>query len=316
MSEPESSSATPTGQEPSMIKGAKDPRIWLDMDQKALDDAYDQACWAPNREHVSKRRRLASERVIARIGQPQHVAYGPTEIEKLAIHKSDRSNAPIMIFIHGGAWRGGFAKDFAYMAEMYLAAGAHLIIPDFVSVQDSSGSLMTMADQVRHSVAWVYKNATSFGGDSNRLYLSGHSSGGHLGGVIVTTDWHKYFDLPADIIKGALLVSGMYDLKPVRLSKRSKYVNFDDATVEALSAQRHIDKIHMPLTLAHGTLESPEFQRQSRDFTAAVKAAGKPVELIVGEGFNHFEMQETMGNPFGLGGRAALSMMKLKVGEA
>ncbi len=202
------------------------------------------------------------------------------------------------------------------MAEMYLAAGAHLVIPDFVWVQDAGGSLMTMANQVRRAVAWVYKNATSFGGDPNCLYISGHSSGGHLGGVVVITDWRKDFDLPPDIIKGALLISGMYDLKPVRLSKRSKYVNFDDVTEETLSAQRHIDMINMPLIIAHGTLESPEFQRQSRDFAAAVKAAGKPVEFIVGEGFNHFEMQETMGNPFGLGGRAALSMMKLKVGEA
>jgi arylformamidase len=107
----------------------------------------------------------------------------------------------------------------------------------------------------------------------------------------------------------------MYDLKPVRLSKRSQYVNFDDATEEGLSAQRHLDKLNTPLTIAYGTLESPEFQRQSRDFAAAVKAAGKPVELIVGEGFNHFEMQETMGNPFGLGGRAALEMMKLPIGD-
>ncbi len=316
MSEPESSTATPTGQESSIVKGVKGPRVWLDMDQKALDDAYDQACWAPNREYVSKRRRLASEGAIARIGQPRRVAYGPTEIEKVDIYKSDRPNAPIMVFIHGGAWRSGFAKDSAYMAEMYLTAGAHLVLPDFVWVQDSGGSLMTMADQVRRAVAWVYKNAASFGGDPERLYLSGHSSGGHLGGVVATTDWQKDFDLPPNIIKGALLISGMYDLKPVGLSKRSKYVNFDDATVEALSTQRHIDKINMPLILAHGTLESPEFQRQSRDFAAAVKAAGKPVELIVGEGFNHFEMQETMGNPFGLGGRAALSMMKLKIGRA
>ncbi len=313
MSKIESATVTSTGQETSTGKG---PRVWLDMNQKELDDAYDQVCWAPNREHLQKRRRVASERAIARIGQPKRVAYGPTEIEKLDIYKSNRPNTPINVFIHGGAWRGGYAKDSAYMAEMYLAAGAHLVIPDFVWVQDAGGSLMTMADQVRRAVAWVYKNATSFGGDPNRLYISGHSSGGHLGGVVVITDWRKDFDLPSDIIKGALLISGMYDLKPVRLSKRSQYVNFDNVTEETLSAQRHIDMINMPLIIAHGTLESPEFQRQSRDFATALKAAGKPVEFIVGEGFNHFEMQETMGNPFGLGGRAALSMMKLKVGEA
>lgn len=310
MSEIESSTEASTEREPPRVKG---PRVWLDMDQKDLDDAYDQSCWAANREHIRERRRLASERAIARIGLPERLAYGPTEIEKLDIYKSDRLNAPINVFIHGGAWRGGFAKNFAYMAEMFLAAGAHFVVPDFVWVQDAGGSLMTMADQVRRAVAWVYKNATSFGGDPNRLYLSGHSSGGHLGGVIVITDWRKDFGLPADIIKGALLVSGMYDLKPVRLSKRSNYVNFDDETEEALSAQRHIDKISTPLIIAYGTAESPEFQRQSHDFAAAVKAAGKPVELIIGEGFNHFEIQETMANPFGLGGRAALSMMKLKV---
>ena len=293
---------------------AKGPLVWLDMDQKEIDDAYDQACWAPNCEHIAQRRRLASERTIDRLGPPERVAYGPTEIEKLDIYKTNRPNALIAIFIHGGAWKNGASKDSAYMAEMYLAAGANFVIPDFVAVQDAGGSLMTMAQQVRRAVAWVYKNAASFGGDPKRLYLIGHSSGAHLGGTIVITDWQKDFGLPSDILKGALLISGMYDLKPVRLSKRSQYVNFDDATEEALSTQRHIDKINMPLIIAHGSLESPEFQRQTREFAAAVKAAGKPVEFFVGEGFNHFEMQETMGNPFGLGGRAALRMMGLKIG--
>ena len=292
----------------------KGPLVWLDMDQQDLDDAYDQACWALNREHIAERRRLASERTIERIGPPQRVAYGPTEIEKLDIYKTKRPNAPIAIFIHGGAWKAGASKDSAYMAEMYLAAGAIFVVPDFVAVQNAGGSLMTMAQQVRRAVAWVYKNAASFSGDPNRLYLTGHSSGAHLGGTIVITNWQKDFGLPRDILKGALLISGMYDLKPVRISKRSKYVNFDDATEDALSTQRHIDKIVTPLIIAHGTLESPEFQRQSCDFAAAVKAAGKPIEFFVGEGFNHFEMQETMGNPFGLGGRATLGQMHLKLG--
>jgi len=107
------------------------------------------------------------------------------------------------------------------------------------------------------------------------------------------------------------LMSGMYDLKPVRLSKRSAYVKFTDEMEQALSTQRHLGKLNAPIIVSHGTLESPEFQRQARDFVAAVKAAGKPVELIVGEGYNHFEMPETFGNPYGLLGRAALEQMKL-----
>src|SRR5258708_39628869 len=103
----------------------------------------------------------------------------------------------------------------------------------------------------------------------------------------------------------------MNHLRPVRLSKRSKYVKSTDEREQALSAQRHIDKLHTPLILAHGTYETPEFRRQTRDFYAAVKAAGKPVELIVGVGYNHFEMLETLGNPFGLLGRAVLAQMGL-----
>ena len=290
---------------------AKGPRVWLDMDQKEIDDAYDQSAWAPNQKLLNARRDAANKRALARISLPERVAYGPAEVEKLDIYRTKRANAPINVFIHGGAWRGGSARASAYQAEMYIAAGAHYVSLDFISVLKAGGNLMTMADQVRRGVAWVYKNAASFGGDPNRLYLSGFSSGGHLAGVVLVTDWEKDFGLPANVVKGGLCASGMYDLKPVRLSARSKYVKFDDATEQALSSQRHLDKLNAPVIVSHGTQESPEFQRQAREFAAAVKAAGKPVQLIVGEGYNHFEMPETLGSPHGLLGRAVLEQMKL-----
>jgi len=166
-------------------------------------------------------------------------------------------------------------------------------------------------DQVRRAVAWVHRNAQSFGGDPNRIYVSGHSSGAHLAGVVLTTDWRKEFNLPADTVKGGLCCSGLFDLKAVRLSARSAYVKFTDEIEQALSSQRHLDNLNAPVIVAHGTLETPEFQRQSRDFAAAVKAAGKPVQLVVGEGYNHFEIVETLANPYGLLGRAVLEQMKL-----
>ena len=291
----------------------KGPRVWGDMDQKELDDAYDQNVYAPNREQVAKRRAAANERARARIGAPERVAYGPTEIEKLDIYKTKRANAPIHVFIHGGAWRAGLAQDYTFLAEMFITAGAHFVAPDFVWVQNAGGSLMPMADQVRRAVTWVYKNAASFGGDPSRLYVSGQSSGGHLAGVVLVTDWRKDFGLPADTVKGGMCISGMFDLQPVRLSARSLYVKFDDAMEQALSSQRHLDQLNAPVIVAHGTQETPEFQRQSRDFAAAVKAAGKPVQFLVGEGYNHFEFLETLANPFGLLGRAALEQMQLKL---
>src|SRR5215510_12132089 len=289
---------------------AKGPLVWLDMDQQALDDAYDQIVYAPNREQVTQRRIANSARARAAIGAPERVAYGPTEIEKLDIYRTRQAHAPVNIFIHGGAWRANRAADYSCLAEPFVRAGAHFVILDFTNVDETGGSLFPMVEQVRRAVAWVYKNANKFGGDASRLYLTAHSSGSHLGGCVVTHDWRKE-NLPADILKGATLSSGMYDLAPVRLSKRSKYVKFTDEMEQALSAQRHIDKLHTPLILAYGTYETPEFQRQSRDFHAAVKAAGKPVELLVGEGYNHFEMLETLANPYGLLGRAVFAQMRL-----
>jgi len=197
---------------------------------------------------------------------------------------------------------------------MFLVAGAYYVVPDFAWVQDVGGSLMLLADQVRRAIAWVYDNATHLGIDPNQLYIGGQSSGGHLAAVALTTDWPREFGLPADMIKGGMCISGMYDLTPVRLSARSNYVKFDDATVAALSPIRHLDRLQAPLIVAYGTCETPEFQRQNREFAAAVKAAGKPVQLLVGENYNHFELPETLGNPYGLLGRAALELMGLKAG--
>jgi len=294
----------------------KGPPVFLGFDQAELDAAYDQAAYAPNREQLIKRRISDSERARHRIGEPERAAYGAAEIEQLDIYRTGRGAAPVFIFIHGGAWRSGRSRDFATPAEMFIAAGAHYVVPDFAWVQDVGGSLIVLAAQVCRVVAWVYRNATRFGGDPNRLYLGGQSSGGHLAAVALTTDWQRNFGLPADIIKGGICISGMYDLAPVRLSARSSYVKFDDTTVAALSPMRHLDRLHAPLVVAYGTCETPEFQRQNREFAAAVKAAGTRVQLLVGEHYNHFELPETLGNPYGLLGRAALDLMGLRTGGA
>lgn len=294
----------------------KGPSIFLDYDQAALDAAYDQAVYAPNRDQLIARRIAESAAARARIGSPERVAYGPAPIETLDIYRARLANAPVFVFLHGGAWRSGRAEEFATPAEMFRDAGAHYVVPDFSWVQEAGGSLLIMADQVRRALAWVYRNAAAFGGDPGRIYIGGQSSGGHLAAVALTTDWERDFDLPPDLLKGGLLLSGMYDLAPVRLSKRSAYVKFDDRTVAELSPLRHLDRLRAPLTLIYGTLETPEFQRQSREFAAAVAEAGKPVRLLVGAHYNHFELQETLPTPYGLAGRAALELMGLIQGTA
>jgi arylformamidase len=289
---------------------AKGPLVFLDMDQQALDDAYDQEVYAPNRALVVERRKTASERARARLGAPKRVAYGPSEYEGLDIFDCGSKGAPVNVFVHGGAWRRNIAADYALQAEPLVQAGAHCVIIDFINVDQAKGDLFPMYEQVRRALAWVWNNAASFGGDRERLYVSAHSSGSHLSGVVLTRGWQEE-GLPQDFCKGVVLLSGMYDLAPVSLSKRSAYVNFTPEMVEKISGGRYIASLHTPLVLAYGTCETPEFQRQTRDFAAAVKATGKPVELLVGEAYNHFELLETLANPYGLTGRAMLRQMGL-----
>jgi arylformamidase len=289
----------------------KGARVFMDMDQQELDASYDQLSYEPFLPQISQRLASNSEAMRARIGAPERASYGPSAAEGLDIYRTKQKNAPIFVFIHGGAWLRGTAKDYGYPAEMFVNAGAHYIAVDLIAIKEAGGDLGVMAKQVRSAVAWVHNNATTFGGDPARLYVGGHSSGGHLCGVVLVTDWQKEFGLPPDIIKGGLCMSGMYEMKPVALSARSKYVKFTDAMEDAMSAIRHIDQLHAPITVTYGTFETPDFQRQSRDFAAAVKAAGKPVKLIEAPHYAHLEMCESLGNPYGANGLAALAMMDL-----
>lgn len=290
---------------------AKGPRVFMDYDQVELDAAYEQRAYAPLGDQITARFITDSEETRRRLGNPQRVAYGPTDIEKLDIFRTSRTNAPIMVFVHGGAWLRNQASDFHYIAENFVRAGAIFVAVDFAPVDKLNGDLSAMADQVRRAVVWVYHNAPSFGGNANAIYISGQSSGAHLAGVALITEWTRQYGVPADVLKGGILQSGMYEMKPVRLSARSSYIRFDDAMEDAMSSQRHIANLHAPIVVTYGTNETPEFQRQNREFAAAVKAAGKPVTLIVLPNHNHYEVQQTLANPYGWGGRAALQLMGL-----
>ena len=300
---------------------AGEPIIWTDphgaqYTERQLDSAYDQVCWQQDPPDTGARGNQLRAEFIARYGAPERHAYGPTSVEWFDLYRTSAGrHAPTMIYIHGGAWRAGSAAGAGSMAENFITAGANLVSLEFINVIQSGGSLHAMADQVRRGVAWVYQNAHKLGINPNAIYVSGFSSGGHLCGVVITTDWST-MGLPS-FIKGAVCASGMYDLYPVSLSARNEYVNFNlDDTIGKLSPVRHMQNINFPVVVGHGTKETPEFMRQTKDFAAALQAAGKDVKLLVAQGYNHFEHNETFANPFGSLGRASLEIMGLQPGAA
>ena len=287
------------------------PKVYLDYTQAALDAAYDQRVYAANREEIVAWYAAESARVRARLAHRRSVPYGAGEDETLDIFPAAAApaakGAPVHIHIHGGRWTIFSKDEESFIAPTFVSAGAACVVPDFSNIPKVR--LPEMVAQVKRAIAWVWSNAASFGGDPERLHVSAHSSGAHLAGVALLTDWEAEFGLPPDVVKSALLISGMYDLRPVMLSARSSYVKLAADEVLALSAILHPEKARTRLTLVYGEKETPEFRRHPKAYAEALERAGKKAELIEIPGVNHFEVLRQLGEPGSALARRALALM-------
>ena len=293
-------------------------KVFRDYDQAELDRQYDQQAWAANAVALINGYSIDSEIVRDRLGEPEVHAYGDSRAETLDLFRTQREHAPIQVFVHGGAWRTLSKRDSAFPAEHFVRSGAHFAALDFAVLPFVA--LDEMAAQVKAAIAWLYRNAAALGADPERIFVSGHSSGAHLAAAAITGDWREEFDLPVEIVKGAVCCSGIYDLEAVRRSARNKYVQLDARLVEALSPIRHVGRLACPVVIAYGEHESDELKRQARDFAAAIErdrasVAARPaaVEVVEGAGLNHFEIINTLGSSTGLLGQLALRQMGLTI---
>ncbi len=295
-------SGTPAAAEP-------EPKVYLDYTQAELDRAYEQRAWASNAEQMMRWYAEQSAAARARLPHRYDVAYGDDEDERLDIFPAVRrpaagALAPVHVHLHGGRWRILSKDETSVIAPTFVEAGVAFVTLNFSLIPKVR--LPDMIAQLRRAIAWVHANATSFGGDANRIHLSGHSSGAHLAGVLLTTDW-RALGLPENLIKSAVLMSGMYDMRPVMLSERASYVKLSAAEVLDLSAILHVGRINAPLVLGYGSMETPEFQRHPQAFAATLRAAGKPVSVLTVAGANHYEMLRELADANTPLSRAALA---------
>jgi arylformamidase len=272
---------------------AETPPIYAGLTQAELDRAYDQDCWAPNAADIQARI-MARSRWIAEQIPPESVRYGAAEEQVIDIFAPpDASGVPVFLFIHGGAWRLSMRAAFYSPAPAIVAAGCILAIAGFQCLP--SVTLPQMAGQVRQAILHLARNAASFGGDPGNLQLVGHSSGAHLAAVALAGDLGP----AAPGLRGATLISGLYDLEPVMLSSRRAHITLAPDEVAALSPILRADAFRIAVSLWCGSLDSPEFRRQSQAFADALGAAGRLRRSEVIEDLNHFEMLELLGDPDG-----------------
>ena len=302
-------SATPPGS-PTDPPAASAP-VYRGYSQAELDAQYDQSTLVPDISGYLDAWDTESARVRKAQACRLAVPYGGRPAETLDIFPAENGadGVPVMLFIHGGAWRALSKDSFSYPAEPFAAAGAAWVAADFSLLPDAS--LDEQVRQNRAALAWLWRNARTFGGDPDRLYVCGHSSGAHVGGALVQDGWRARAGLPEDAIKGAVLVSGMYDLEPVRLSARNDYVRLDEVAVRRLSPIHNIPERLPALALFWGSGELDEFRRQSRAFAEALWARGHRAEAMEIAGANHFDMADGFADSRSAILRSCLGMMDL-----
>ncbi len=269
--------------------------LYRGYDQAGLDKQYERLV-ADDSYAIFDRWRARSDASAANRPVILDIAYGPAETERLDVFPASDPHAPILVYIHGGYWIWKDKADFRFVAEGVVDAGVTLVVINYALTPDHH--MDEIVRQVRAAVAFTWKNAGGLvPGDRDRIFLSGHSAGGHLTAIAAATDWPT-FDraLPAEIVAGGIAVSGLYDLEPIRLSYLNETVGLDPAMAHR-NSPLHATRAGMPpLTLVVGGAESDEFKRQQADFAAALRSAGNSVETGEVAGLHHFAVIETIAD--------------------
>lgn len=271
--------------------------LYRGYDQAALDRQYNNRGRVP--EAPAFLERYVSDSAAARRGGEVRldVAYGPTPAERLDLFLPDRATgpAPVQVFFHGGYWKSLGKGDFSFVAPPFAAAGAIAAVVDYALMP--TVDMDELVRQCRAAVAWLYGHIEEFGGDPDRIFISGHSAGGHLVGMLAATDWPAGFGVPGDVVKGGVSLSGLFELEPIRLS----FVN-DELGLTPDAARRNSPVLlpaspNVPLTLAYGGLESDEYHRQSAVYAAHVeRQGGQPILKPIADR-HHFDIVVDLGDP-------------------
>lgn len=261
----------------------------------------------PNVDAVQAKRAelsvAARERLTSRLGLP----YGsrPRETVDVFPGADDRMDAPVQVFFHGGYWRAGSARDNSFVAEPFAAAGACVVLVNY-----DLCPAVTVADiiaQTKRALAWIHEHAGDWGGDPDRLYLSGHSAGAHLVAMALADDSGV---APLSAIRGATLISGVFDLEAVLNISVNAEIRLEPHEAAPLSPYAHPIRCKAPVIVAVGLGESEEWVEQSRRYAAFAREQGVAVEMIEATGADHYTILLDMLDP----GNALAAAMRAQMG--
>ena len=258
--------------------------------QEELDAQYDLESIVPNVDSYAEFYARESERARAELNHRLDVPFGPTLAEHVDAYPAPggAQSTPVLVYLHGGYWRSRTSKEFGFVACGPASRGVATVVVNYALCPDVT--IDEIVRQTRAAVAWTHDNAPSFNGDPERIYVAGHSAGGHLTAMLLVTDWEGVYGKPADIVKGACAISGLFDLAPFPYTFLQPKLQLGWDQVLRNSPILHVPGWAPPLLLVYGEEETAEFKRQSDDFLNAWKAKGLDARLLPLPAKNHYDI--------------------------
>lgn len=268
------------------------------LTQKQIDEInlqYLPRLTVKNAEEYIKKSAERSARARTELDSQLDVPYGDTPGQKLDIFPAGNPASPVHVFIHGGYWRSLDKSIYSHVAAPMVAAGATVVLLNYdlcpqVRITD-------IVRQVRLSLVWIYKNIARHNGDPEKIYVSGHSAGGHLTGMIIATDWAKEAGLANDLIKGTAPLSGLFAIEPHRHSQLQPDIRLTADEAEAMSPMYLPPIAKGPSIVAVGANEPDLFHWQSLEYAARLRLHGIKAEYVSTPGDNHFDVTDRLGDP-------------------
>lgn len=256
-----------------------------------LNTAYDVRATVSqdNFDEIMRRYRTASDEVVAGLDGHAGVVFDRRSGEKLDIWGVSSKPRPVVVFVHGGYWRTLSRHDSAFMAGMLAEQGIATVAVDYTLAPEAS--LEEIVRQVRSAVSWVYTHGAAYGLDPERVVVSGSSAGGHLTGMTLLEGWQEKHGVPNDVVKAAMLFSGLFDLSPLLHTFANDWLGLDAPRARALSPAWNVPDRRPPVAFVMADSEPAGFAEQTRQFHDLwASHSQQRAELHVVPERNHFDV--------------------------